>query len=248
MKSVSILTTALLLLLFSCKTREEINGIESKNLRIERVAENTFIHTSYLKTEKYGDFPCNGMLVMSDGEAIIYDTPIDDGAANELISWVTDDLKCKITAVVSTHFHTDCLGGLNAFHEKGIPSYSSFKTIELATKDSLATIPQNGFEDSLELNVGNKKIINEFLGEGHTTDNIIAYFPTDQVLFGGCLIKEVNAGKGNLADANTKAWPTTVNKIKSKYREANIIIPGHGKQGGPELLDYTIELFKGSHQ
>ena len=72
----------------------------------------------------------------------------------------------------------------------------------------------------------------------------MAYFPEDNVLFGGCLIKSVGAGKGYLGDANTIAWPGTVHKIKLKYPKTEIVIPGHGKWGGTELLDYTIELFK----
>ncbi len=229
-------------LLLACESKEEINLIESKSLRLERIAPNTFIHTSYLK--EYNNFPCNGMLVIQDGDAIVYDTPTDNGASNELINWIQDELHCKVKAVVSTHFHTDCLGGLAAFHAAGVASYASFKTIKLANEDSVNMIPQNGFKDYLELPIGDQKVVHEFLGAGHTLDNIIAYFPTDQVLFGGCLIKEVDAGKGNLTDAHTDAWPTTVRKVKAKYKQAKIIIPGHGKHGGHELLDYTIKLFE----
>jgi metallo-beta-lactamase class B len=35
-----------------------------------------------------------------------------------------------------------------------------------------------------------------------------------------------------------------VRKIKEKYPEVKIVIPGHGKPGGTALFDYTIELFK----
>ncbi len=95
----------------------------------------------------------------------------------------------------------------------------------------------------MELTVGSKKVITEYLGEGHTKDNVVGYFPAEKVLFGGCLIKAVGAGKGNLEDANTKAWSETVRQVQSKYHEAEIVIPGHGKYGGQELLTYTIEMF-----
>ena len=58
-----------------------------------------------------------------------------------------------------------------------------------------------------------------------------------------CLIKEAKAGKDNLAEANVKAWPETVRKVKKKYPKVKKIIPGHGELGGIELLDYTIGLF-----
>lgn len=104
--------------------------------------------------------------------------------------------------------------------------------------------PQIGFETYLEIEVGNKKVFNEYFGEGHTTDNIVSYFPNDEVLFGGCLIKTLGASKGYVGDANVLEWSNTVKAVNSKYGSAKIIIPGHGKPGGSELLDYTIELFK----
>jgi len=63
-------------------------------------------------------------------------------------------------------------------------------------------------------------------------------------MFGGCLIKELNATKGYLGDANTKDWSSTVLKVKSAYPNVKIIVPGHGNYGDQKLLDYTIQLFK----
>ncbi len=103
---------------------------------------------------------------------------------------------------------------------------------------------KNSFRDSLILKVGNENIIAKFFGEGHTKDNIVGYFPGDNILFGGCLIKEINATKGFLGDANIAAWSATVEKVKKEYAAAKIIIPGHGAYGNTKLLDYTIKLFK----
>ncbi len=49
---------------------------------------------------------------------------------------------------------------------------------------------------------------------------------------------------GYLGDANTDQWAATVQQIKLKYPNAEIVIPGHGKPGGTELLEYTIKLFE----
>ncbi len=73
---------------------------------------------------------------------------------------------------------------------------------------------------------------------------MVGYFPKEKAMFGGCLIKEMNATKGYLGDANVKTWSATVEKVKAKYPDAKIVIPGHGEIGGEELLDYTIKLFK----
>jgi metallo-beta-lactamase class B len=183
------------------------------------------------------------MIVIDQGEALIFDTPTNNSDSKELIDWVEKTLKCKVIGVIVTHFHQDCLGGLTEFHERQIPSYASFKTIEQAKLDSVEA-PQNGFEQYLEIEVGSKKVINEFLGEGHTNDNIVSYYPDERVLFGGCLIKANGASKGYLGDANINTWSNSVQAVKSKYQKAKVIIPGHGEPGNSELLDYTIELFK----
>ena len=234
--------TILALLLAGCHATKQIASYESDTLKIRQIAPHTYIHTSYLETATFGKVPCNGMLVADEGEALVFDTPVNNSDAEELLNWVESTLKSKVTGVVITHFHVDCLGGLEVFHDRNIASYASSKTINLATPEN-EIIPENGFEQILELKVGKKKVINEFLGEGHTVDNIVSYYPQDKILFGGCLIKSLGAGKGNLADANVDEWSNTVKKVKEKFGEAKLIIPGHGKHGGTELLDYTIEKF-----
>ena len=218
-------------------------GLQTDNLIIEKMKSHVYRHVTYFKSETYGRVPCNGMIVFDKGEAIIFDTPVDDSTSNAVIDWVEKSLKCKVKAVIATHFHEDCVAGLNAFHKRGIPSYATNKTIESAKKANFP-VPQNGFDGILKMQVGDQPVIAEFNGEGHTRDNIIGYFPSEKAMFGGCLIKELNATKGNLGDANEKDWSATVTKLKTKYPDVALVIPGHGNPGGTDLLDYTIELFK----
>ena len=165
------------------------------------------------------------------------------GDSSELIKWIKETLNCQINAIIPTHFHDDCLGGLKAFDDNNIPSYANYKTIELAKENSFIT-PKNGFRDSLILKVGNENTIAKFFGEGHTKDNVVGYFPSENILFGGCLIKELDASKGYLGDANVTAWSGTVEKIKKEFPNVKIVVPGHGEYGNNKLLDYTINLFK----
>lgn len=216
---------------------------QSDNLIITQISENTFEHTSFLQTQDFGNIPCNGLIVSNNNEAIIFDATNNDKSSEELINWIEQTLNYKINAIIATHFHDDCLGGLNAFDEKNIPSYAYFKTIELAKENNLA-IPKNSFKDSLILKAGSEKVIAKFFGEGHTKDNVVGYFPSEDIMFGGCLIKELDASKGYLGDANVTDWSTTIEKVRKEYPNVNIIVPGHGEYGNKKLLDYTINLFK----
>ena len=194
----------------SSKVFKPIELYQSDNLIIIQVSENAFVHTSYLQTNDFGNVPCNGMIVRNSNEAIVFDTPTNDTSANELIKFIKEKLHCKVNAIVPTHFHSDCLGGLAAFHIQNIPSFAMVK----------------------------------YFGQGHTLDNVVGYFPSENILFGGCLIKEIEATKGYLGDANVGDWSNTVLKIKKQYPNLKIVIPGHGAIGGSELLDYTIQLFQ----
>ena len=145
--------------------------------------------------------------------------------------------------MVATHFHEDCIVGLEAFHKANIPSYANESTLRLLNPTNVEK-PKVPFKESIDLKVGEEKVLVQFFGEGHTLDNVAAYFPTEKVLFGGCLVKTMNASKGFLGDANVEAWPKTIREIKRTYPKVEVVIPGHGNSGGPELLDYTITLFE----
>jgi metallo-beta-lactamase class B len=249
MKTLFVVLTFLVLGNLTAQTAltpNEFKPIEvyhSDNLIIIQIAENTFLHTSYLQTNDFGNVPCNGMIVRNSTEVVVFDTPTNNKSADELINFIKEKLHCTINAIVPTHFHDDCLGGLAAFHLNKIPSFGNKATIQLAKKNKVE-VPQNGFDDSLRLNIGNTHAVVKYFGQGHTKDNVIGYFPSEDILFGGCLIKELEATKGYLGDANVLEWSNTVMKIKQQYPTVKVIIPGHGQIGGKELLDYTIQLFK----
>lgn len=216
---------------------------KTNDLVITQISENAFTHISYLQTNDFGNVPSNGLIVRDNNEVIIFDSPTNDKSAEELIKWIKETLNCKINAIIPTHFHDDCLGGLKAFNDHNIPSYAYFKTIELARKNNVE-IPKNSFDNSITLKVGAKTVYVKFFGQGHTKDNVVGYFPSENIMFGGCLIKELNAGKGFLEDANVAEWSNTVEKVKMEYPNVKIVVPGHGEYGNRELLDYTINLFK----
>ncbi len=247
--TVNILTLLIICLLnLNCSPhkREVFKAKElykSKDLVIKQIAENAFIHISFKQTNDFGYVPCNGLIVRNSNEVIIFDTPTNDKSSEALINWINESLRCKINAIIPSHFHDDCLGGLQAFHENAIPSYAYFKTIAFA-KENNYPIPKISFSDSIVLKVGSENISAKFFGEGHTKDNVVGYFQNENIIFGGCLIKELEASKGYLGDANLADWSATVEKVKVAYPDAKIVVPGHGDYGDKKLLDYTINLFK----
>jgi metallo-beta-lactamase class B len=236
------------IIITSCsqKERDTYNATvvyESDVLTITQISDNAYVHTSYLQTESFGKVGCNGLLVYDHGETIIFDTPTTDSVSSLLMYWIETSLHSNVKAVIATHFHEDCLGGLNAFHQHSVASYANQHTIALAHENDLE-LPEHAFHDSLSLAVGETSVMVRYFGEGHTRDNVVGYFPKEHILFGGCLIKAQDATKGFLGDANVDAWPITVEKVKKAFPHVEVVIPGHGAIGDASLLDYTIKLFR----
>lgn len=215
---------------------------KTQSLEIIQISLSSYVHISFLQTDSFGLVPCNGMLVIDKNECAVFDTPTSDEVSLELINFIENTKKAKIVAVVINHFHDDCLGGINAFHSKNILSIANSETIKLA-KINGTKIPKEGFENEKKLKVGTKVVINKFFGEAHTSDNIVSYLKKERVLFGGCMVKELNATKGYLGNATIESWPQTIKNLKKHFRKIELVIPGHGQFGGTELLNYTIELF-----
>lgn len=213
-------------------------------LDILPLSEHTVVHITYLQTETFGRVACNGLIYINNNEAVVMDTPADDSSSEDLLQWFAATYpNAVIKAVIINHFHKDCLGGLDAFHRRGISSYGYFLTQQLAFRDSV-TPPKYTFEEEWRLNVGGADVISGFYGSAHTYDNIVTAIPSENMLFGGCMIKAVGSGRGNLADADLKEWSKTVKAVRERFPAVRIVVPGHGSVGGPELLDYTIDLFR----
>jgi metallo-beta-lactamase class B len=247
MRNQIIPTFFLLLIAFTTHSqpgKKEI--VVTEGLTLIPLNNNIYQHVSDLATTDFGKVKCNGLIYINKKDAIICDTPATEALSEDLLNWMAKNHpNVTIKAVIVNHFHADCLAGLRLFHRAGIKSYAHNLAPELLKlKKDTSQIPQHLFSESLEIKVGNKKVVNYYAGEAHTRDNIITWIPSENIIFGGCMVKSMNATKGNLEDANVKEWSNTIRKIKLKYPDASTIVPGHGDAGGQELLDYTITLFE----
>jgi metallo-beta-lactamase class B len=216
----------------------------SKDLELIQISENAYTHLSYTESSQFGRYPSNGMVLIENGQAFLFDTPTSDSLTMVLISYLQDILKLKIVGFITNDWHIDSMGGLAAIDSLGIPSYSNEMTRQIAKSKGLP-IPKNGFNVSLKLKLGKKEIDCYYLGAAHTMDNIVVWLPSEKILFADCMIKETKAKNlGFTGDGDVKAYLSTVKKVKEKFPKAKIVVPGHGDFGGIELIDHTIELAK----
>lgn len=215
----------------------------SHDLRLKALTENVWIHKSDVHIEPWGRVSANGMVIVTDRNLIIIDTPWNDNQTQMLVEWFQDKHKIENSHVIICHYHTDNLGGLNWINQNEIDSYSIERTQEICLKHNLP-VPKITIDNTHRFDFQEIPIEVHFTGEGHTEDNISVYLPTQKILFGGCSVKSLShKSLGNTADANLQEWPITIEIMKEKFTEAEIIIPGHGLEGDLSLFDHTLSLF-----
>ena len=214
------------------------------DIELIKINENFYVHTSWFDFPNSGRFSSNGLIFVKNGKALLVDTPNTNEQTLILYNFLQDHLSTTITKAIVGHSHSDCMGGLSALHERGVESIASSKTIQICTSQKLP-IPKKSFVDSMVLEFEGETVISRYFGAGHTVDNIIVYFPASRILFGGCLIRNLNAkGLGNTKEAVIEHWDKTVLNIKKAYPLIELIIPGHGSLGNRDLLDHTLTLIK----
>ena len=214
----------------------------SDDIELIQLSEKTYVHVSVSEIAGFGKVSSNGLIFVNGDEVLLFDTPVTNSQTETLVKGIADSLSATVSAFVPTHWHDDCLGGLEYIHSIGIKSYAHQMTIDLA-KANGKPIPHQGFTDSLQLVLQDKTVACYYPGGGHTADNIVVWIPSEKILFGGCLVKDMSSkGLGNLADAKLEEWYPTIQKVMAKFADAKIVIPGHGQMGGMELLEHTSEL------
>ncbi len=226
---------------------QQISETLSDDLKVERLTEGVWRHISYDEVEGFGRTPGNGLVVVSGETAALIDTPWTGELTRQLMRWVEDRLQARVTDVIATHSHPDCMGGLAVAHELGARSFASARTAELARRDG-EPVPETTFAETLEVEVGSRTLKLHYAGPGHTADNSVVWLPDDRILFGGCAVRSgASTQLGYTQEADLERWPRTIENLLEEYgADARWIVPGHGRPGGTELLDRTLELLERS--
>jgi len=216
--------------------------------------------------------PCNSMLVrVSDKDFIWCDTPYEPESTKLVYEWTKKQFGDINLIEINTGFHADNLGGNEFLLSKAVPIYGSDVTAKLirergpeekekiiktftdldttqfhrACRQMTFKPPNKTFriKEGLTLKIGGETIDVYYPGSTHTIDNTVVYFQKRKILFGGCMIKSLDAkNAGNTADADMQKWPRSIEKVLARYKDARIVVPGHGDCGDISLLKYTIEL------
>ena len=213
----------------------------SNSVELTKINDNIWVHTTY--TDYNGSrTSSNGIIAVSSKGLILVDTPWNNAQTKELIKLTKSVFKKDIALAVITHAHEDTIGGIDTLLDNKIDVRSTRLTAIEAEKNGFQK-PEPTLVSGQCITLGNIDLEVFYPGEGHSVDNITVWFPQHKVLFGGCLIKSLDArDKGNTSEANVVMWPASAERVRQEYPDAVVVIPGHGKWGNLDLIRHTIEL------
>jgi metallo-beta-lactamase class B len=217
---------------------------QAYNLTISRLTGDYYVYTTYGTMDDGSRYPSNSLYVVTQKGVVMVDVPWDTTKTLPLLDSIEKRHHKKVIACISTHFHKDRTAGLDILKSKGVKTYATTQTLQFC-KERNEQLAEYGIFSDTTFNLGNHILQTYYPGKGHTTDNIVVWFPDAKVLYGGCFVKSMDAADlGNLEDANTKEWAGSINNVKTKFKNIAYIIPGHGSWKSKRALDHTLTLVK----
>ncbi|WP_413532885.1 EBR family subclass B1 metallo-beta-lactamase [Empedobacter brevis] len=214
-----------------------------KPIQIDSINNNLFVYQTFNAFNAV-EYNANGMYLVTNKGIVLFDVPWQKSQYQELNDILQKKYHLPIIAVFVTHSHEDRAGDLSFYNELKIPTYATSFTNEKLRKERKAT---SKFEIELgkTYKFGKEKFVVEYFGEGHTTDNVVVWFPKYKVLDGGCLIKGANAvNLGYTGEANIAEWPKTVQKLILKHPVIKQVIPGHDNWKASGHIENTFKLLE----
>ena len=209
-----------------------------------KIAETVWVHTTNYTLPGQSPISSNGLVVLDGDDVILVDGAWGELATVALMEAVRTEVGRPVTKMVITHHHADKVSGVDAAERAGIEVFTHPDTPALAARRGFA-VPNTSVaalkEPKSRAKVGAVEIA--YPGAAHAPDNLVVYVPEAGVLYTGCAMRGADAATlGNIENANLTAWPETLNWMKAVYKDAKILVPGHGKGGDLSAIDHTLRL------
>lgn len=208
-----------------------------------------------------GGDPNVGAVIGRDGIVAI-DALATPTAARPWLEELREFSEKPIRMLVLTHYHAVRVLGASAFGAREIAaSRATASLIEqqgdadwetefrrfprLAPDPELVpglTLPTLVFEQRLTIDLGDRELIVEHAGRGHTGGDTVAWLPAERVLFAGDLVEDRAAPY--MGEAYVDEWRSETLDVVASYG-ADVLVPGRGAAVRGDGVGTAIEQTRG---
>jgi len=161
----------------------------------------------------------------------------------------------EVGVLVNTHYHRDHTHGNPGF-PAGTRIVATKRTRELLDAfdadywkgEAAGTLPNETFDTSYEIALGNKTVRASYLGRGHTSGDLVTLFVEDRVLHLGDLLFNKRYPNIDLeAGGSIEQWIGTLDRVLA-MDGYDKVIPGHGavtdREGVRQFQSFLKELWE----
>jgi cyclase len=197
----------------------------------------------------------NAGVIAGSKSVICIDSCATERRTREFLGAIRDVTDQPIDTLINTHHHPDHTNGNSVIEASQIIAQTQCRA-EMGT--TIVTPPPGVFEPvdwgelevrpptlcfdvSIELYLDERRIELLHLGTpAHTTNDIVAWLPDQRILFAGDLA--FNGGTPFALSGSVAGWLETLERLDALA--PNVVVPGHGNVGGPELLGQTGDYLR----
>ena len=179
-----------------------VNEIPVGEVRLYQIADGVWSH---IATQSFDGavYPSNGLIVRDGDELLLIDTAWGAKNTAALLAEIEKQIGLPVTRAVSTHFHDDRVGGVDVLRAAGVATYASPSTRRLAEAEG-NEIPAFSRRTLIERGRSALRSVELFYpGAAHSTDNLVVYVPSANVLYGGCAVH-------GLSSTSAGTWPMPI--------------------------------------
>ncbi len=211
---------------------------------------------------RYAVFDQNIVVVLDRSEGLVVDTRSTSPHGREILSDLRELGSPRIAVVVNTHGHFDHAFGNVAFrpavvwgHERCVPMLQGAWAARQREHGAellpdvaadLASVeldpPTRVFTTAASVVVGGREVLLDYLGRGHTDNDIVVRVPDADVLCAGDLLE--NGATPYFGDGYPLDWPATAFALAKLAGPATVVVPGHGDHARREFADSQAAGFR----
>jgi len=237
-----------------------LEGAAAAQTGLTRVANGVYSYLGEENPSPETSFGANAGIVIGKDGIVVVDTLISAKEAQRFIKDIRAVSDKPIRYVVDTHDHIDHVLGNSEFAKLGavfiaqagtkaamvksgdglLQRTKYFGLSDEAMSGTTVVIPSFTFSDSMEIDLGDRRVDLIHAGPSHTNGSSIVYVPDSKTLFAGDVL--FTNYHPNMRDGDIQGWVRALDTIAAM--DVTNIVPGHGplstKKDVAEMKNYLV--------